>query len=99
MPHAQALVLTRDPSRAAAELTARLRHEFETEWAAEAGYVKLAEGMCSMHAWPEGLRLDAVAHTSDDLARVETFIADQLQAGQSGLRVDWRTRPLSEISR
>ena len=97
MPHAQALVLTRDPSRAAAELTGRLRHEFETEWAAEAGFVKLAEGTCSMHAWPEGLRLDASAKSGEDLARIETFIAEQLGAN-GGPPVVWRRRPLAELS-
>ena len=96
MPHAQALVIARDPSRIAAELTARLRHEFETEWAAEAGFVKLAEGTCSLYAWPEGLRLDAVAQSGDDLTRVEAFIREQLEANGVA-RVEWHRRPLSEI--
>lgn len=97
MPHAQALVLTRDASGTAAGLTARLRHEFETEWAAEAGYVKLAEGTCTMHAWPEGLRLDATAQSSAELARIESFIKAQLEPG--GVRVEWRRRPLAELPR
>ena len=97
MPHAQALVRTDDPSTPAAELARRLRHEFDTEWSAEAGYVKLAEGLCTFHSWPEGLRLDAFADTGERLGRVEEFIAQQLaQEGGSGLRVDWRRPPLSE---
>jgi hypothetical protein len=96
MPHAQALVIACDPSRVAADLMARLRHE--TEWAAEAGFVKLAEGTCSFYAWPEGLRLDAVAQSGEDLTRVEAFIREQLEA--NGVTcVEWRRRPLSEIPR
>jgi hypothetical protein len=97
MPHAQALVPTADPSTPAAELAGRLRHEFETEWSAESGYVKLAEGLCTFHSWPEGLRLDAFADSGEHLGRVEEFIAQQLaHEGTRGLRVDWRRRPLSE---
>lgn len=96
MPHAQALILTADPSTPAAGLARRLSHEFETEWSAEAGFVKLDEGLCTFHSWPEGLRLDAFADSSDHLARIETFIADQLQRDGT-LRVDWRRRPLAEL--
>ena len=96
MPHAQALVLTDDPSTPAAEMVRRLASEFETEWSAEAGYVRLAEGVCTFHAWPEGLRLDAFATSSDELGRVERFIAQQLTSGGGELRVDWRRRPLAE---
>ena len=97
MPHAQALVPTADPSTPAAELAQRLGHEFETEWSAESGYVKLTEGVCTFHSWPEGLRLDAFADTGERLDRVEEFIAQQLaHEGSRALRVDWRRRPLSE---
>ena len=94
MPHAQALVVTGDPSTPAAAMARRLRHEFETEWSAEAGFVKLAEGTCTFHSWPEGLRLDAFAESVERLARVEEFIGQQLER-ESGLRVDWRRRPFS----
>jgi len=93
--HAQALVLTPDPSSPAADLSRRLAHEFETEWSAEAGFVKLAEGICTFHSWPEGLRLDAFADSPDRLARVETFIAHQFEHYGS-LRVEWRRRPLAD---
>jgi hypothetical protein len=99
MPHAQALVLTDDPARPAGALARRLAHEFETEWAAESGFVRLAEGLCTFHSWPEGLRLDAFADTSELLGSVERFITEQLtgDAGvDAGLRVDWYRRPLSE---
>lgn len=96
MPHAQALVFTADPSTPAAELAGRLAHEFETEWSAEAGFVRLAEGVCTFHSWPEGLRLDAFAESGERLGRVEQFIAQQLEHGTGALHVDWRRRPLSE---
>ena len=96
MPHAQALVRTDDPSTPAAEMVRRLGSEFETEWSAEAGYVRLAEGLCTFHSWPEGLRLDAFAASGDALGRVERFIAEQLTSGPGELRVDWRRRPLAE---
>jgi len=94
MPHAQALILTPDPSTPAAALAQRLRHEFDTEWSAESGYVKLDEGICTFHSWPEGLRLDAFADSTNSLTRLETFIGDQL-ASESGLHVVWRRRPNS----
>jgi hypothetical protein len=97
VPHAQALVLTPDPSTPAAEMVRRLAEEFETEWSAEAGYVRLAEGLCTFHSWPEGLRLDAFAASGDQLGSIERFIAQQLASGGSAeLRVDWRRRPLAD---
>ena len=95
VPHAQALVLTADPSTPARNLAQRLSPQFETEWSAEAGFVKLDEGVCTFHSWPEGLRLDAFADSADRLARVERFIAQQLEH-VGGLHVHWRRRPLSE---
>ena len=73
----------------------RLAHEFETEWSAEAGFIRLDEGVCTFHSWPEGLRLDAFADSAERLTRLEHFIASQLETGGQ-LRVDWRRRPLSE---
>jgi hypothetical protein len=97
MPHAQALVITGDPSALAAELTRRLAGEFETEWSAEAGYVRGAAGVCTFHSWPEGLRLDAFADSGEHLGSIEQLITQQLmRAGDGSLRVDWRRRPLSE---
>jgi hypothetical protein len=46
--HAQALVRTERPSRYAAQLAKHLGHKVETEWSAEAGFVKLADGVCDM---------------------------------------------------
>jgi hypothetical protein len=96
VPHAQALVVTDDPSTPAAAMVRRLADEFETEWSAEAGYVQLAEGLCTFHAWPEGLRLDAYARSAEQLGRVERFIAQQLAIGAASLHVDWRRRPLAD---
>ncbi|MFN2461140.1 MAG: DUF2218 domain-containing protein [Candidatus Velthaea sp.] len=91
--HAQALVITPDPSAHAARLARRLGHEFETEWSAESGFVRLPEGSCDLHAWPEGLRLDAFADSGEGLARVEQFIKAQIEReAQPPVQVDWRRR-------
>lgn len=95
MPHAQALILTADPSTPAAAVAQRLSHEFQTEWSAEAGFVELAGGLCTFHSWPEGLRLDAFADSSEHLSRMETFIAQQFEH-DGALRVQWHRRPLAE---
>ncbi len=92
VPHAQALIPTADPSTPAAAMVRRLAPEFETEWSAEAGYVRLDEGICTFHSWPEGLRLDAFAPSSEKLGHVERFIAQQLASGEAPLNVDWRRR-------
>lgn len=91
MPHAQALATTLDPSTAAAEVVRGLAGDFETEWSAEAGFVRTPDGFCTFHSWPEGLRLEAFADTGSQLARVERFIAQQFCNG--GLRIEWRRRP------
>jgi hypothetical protein len=94
VPHAQALANTSDPSTLAAQVVRRLAPEFETEWSAEAGFIRMPEGLCTFHSWPEGLRLDAFADTGDQLFRIEQFIAERF--GSSGLRIDWRRRPRAE---
>jgi hypothetical protein len=94
MFHAQALVLTDQPSQVAAHVAAELGLEFTTEWAAESGSVELPDGICDMHAWPEGLRLDAFAQTSDGLARVEDVVKRRLEhLSAEHLNVDWYRRP------
>jgi hypothetical protein len=92
--HAQALVRTDRPSRYAAQLAKHLGHKVETEWSAEAGYVKLTDGVCDMHAWPEGLRLDAYADTYDGLAHVEDVVKRHLERWGEGdtLKVEWQLR-------
>jgi hypothetical protein len=95
MYHAQALVLTARPSAFAAHAAAELGLEFTTEWSAESGTVELPDGVCDMHAWPEGLRLDAFASTSDGLARIEDVLKTRLEHLGKGeqLNVDWYRRP------
>jgi hypothetical protein len=95
MLHAQALVLTDRPSHFASRVAADLGLEFTTEWGAEAGSVELPDGICDMHAWPEGLRLDAFAETRDGLTRVEDVVARHLEhvSGTEPLRVEWYRRP------
>jgi hypothetical protein len=95
MFHAQALVVTDRPSHVAAHVAAELGLEFTTEWAAESGCVELPDGICDMHAWPEGLRLDAFAETSDGLARVEDVVKRRLEhlGADEHINVEWYRRP------
>jgi hypothetical protein len=95
MFHAQALVVTDHPSQVAAHAVAELGLEFTTEWAAEAGSVELPDGICDMHAWPEGLRLDAFAETKDGLARVEDIVKRRLEHlnANDSINVEWYRRP------
>jgi hypothetical protein len=95
MFHAQALVITDQPSRLAAHAAAEFGLEFATEWSAESGSVELPDGVCDMNAWPEGLRLDAFAPTRDGLARIEDAVKTRLEhLGKSDhLNVDWYRRP------
>jgi hypothetical protein len=95
MYHAQALVVTARPSQFAAHAAAELGLEFTTEWSAESGTVELPDGVCDMHAWPEGLRLDAFAPTRDGLARIEDVLKTRLEHLGKGehLNVDWYRRP------
>jgi hypothetical protein len=95
MFHAQALVLTDHPSAVAAHVAAELGLEFTKEWAAEAGCVELPDGICDMHAWPEGLRLDAFAPTRAGLDRVADVVKRRLEhlGANDHLNVDWHHRP------
>ena len=95
MFHAQALVLTDEPSTYGARVADDLGLEFTTEWSAAAGSVELPDGVCDMHAWPEGLRLDAFAATRDGLARVEDLVKRHLEHVSEGnrLTVEWYRRP------
>jgi len=97
MLHTQALVQTDRPSQIAATVAADLGMEFTTEWSAEAGSIALPDGICDMHAWPEGLRLDAFAETSDGLGRIEDVVKRHLERAGTGGEVDveWHRRPLS----
>jgi hypothetical protein len=97
MLHTQALVETDRPSQIAATVAADLGMEFTTEWSAEAGSIALPDGICDMHTWPEGLRLDAFAETSDGLERIEDVVKRHLEraAAGGGVDVEWHRRPLS----
>jgi hypothetical protein len=91
MLHTQALVVTESPSQLAAAVVDHLGMEFRTEWSAEAGSIALPDAVCDLHAWPEGLRLDAWAADADALARVESVVGHEL--ARAGAPVDWRRRP------
>ncbi len=97
MLHAQALVRTARPSQVASKVVADLGLEFRTEWSAEAGTIALPDGICDMHSWPEGLRLDAFAETSEGLGRIEDVVKRQLERAGNGdaVAVEWYRRPLS----
>jgi hypothetical protein len=94
--HAQAFIPTPRPSDYANQVAKDLGMEFETEWSAEAGYIRLPDGVCDMHAWPEGLRLDAFAEGHDSLLRVEELVKRSLERRGEGerLTVEWRLRPV-----
>jgi hypothetical protein len=91
--HAQALVRTDTPARYAAELARELGREYEAEWSAEAGSIKLPDGVCDMHSWPEGLRLDAFADSAAGLTRIEQTVQRQLARADDRLVVEWYLRP------
>ena len=95
MFHAQAFVPTQHPSQMGARVAAELGLEFTTEWAAEAGCVELPDGICDMHAWPEGLRLDAFAPTRAGLDRVADVVKRRLEHLSASDRLDvaWYHRP------
>ena len=95
MLHAQALVRTLRPSQIASKVVADLGLEFRTEWSAEAGSIALPDGICDMHAWPEGLRLDAFAESSAALGRIEDVVSRQVERATNGDRVvvEWYRRP------
>jgi len=90
--HAQALVYSDDPSALGARIIASLRDAFRTEWAAEAGSVADANGMCLLHAWPEGLRLDAYAENDAALDRVETALSKAIAEAAGVSTIDWYRR-------
>lgn len=48
-----------------------------------------------MHAWPEGLRLDAFAEAHDGLMRVEELVKRHLErrGSKEPIVVEWRLRP------
>ena len=98
--HAQALVRTTRASQYGAQIASELSHEFDTEWAAESGMISLPDGICDMHTWPEGLRLDVFAESREGLARIEEVVRHQLQrAGAAeSLCVEWRLRPAFSLS-
>ena len=83
------------PSQVAAKVAADLGLEFRTEWSAEAGTIALPDGVCDMHSWPEGLRLDAFAETSEGLGRIEDVVKRQLERAGNGdaVAVEWFRRP------
>jgi hypothetical protein len=86
--HAQALVMTADPSA----LGERVAHALSGVWQASAGSARAGAATVDFHAWPDGLRLDAYATSEDELAAAERAVSEAVAA--SGARaIDWRTRP------
>jgi hypothetical protein len=93
MLHAQALVYTADPSGLGERIARDLAATHRTEWAAEAGSVTAADGVCEMHSWPEALRLDAFAASDAALDRVEDLMSEAIAAGSMTAVVEWYRRP------
>ena len=86
--HAQALVATPDP----ATFGEKVVRELAGEWGAAAGSVRAAGVTCDVHAWPDGLRLDAYADTEAELSAAERALND-LVTRMGGSAIDWHTRP------
>jgi hypothetical protein len=95
--HAQALVVTADPSARGEQLTRELSGAYRTEWAAEAGRIAGGSATCDLHSWPDALRLDAFAETDADLTDLERAVTVAVERiGRSeNLHVDWYRRPTS----
>ena len=62
------------------------------EWGAAAGSVRAAGATCEVHAWPDGLRLDAYADTEAELSAAERALND-LVTRMGASAIDWYTRP------
>jgi hypothetical protein len=86
--HAQALVPASDPST----LGETVARELASEWGAAATSIRTAGASCEIHAWPEGLRLDAYADSEPELMACERALNDVVtKTGASP--VDWQIRP------
>lgn len=88
MLHGQALVENTDP----VTLGEKVAHDLGGEWGAAAGSVRVAGATCDVHAWPDGLRLDAYAETEAELGAAERAVSDAFSR-LGAKAVDWRTRP------
>ena len=95
MLHAQAIVYSSDPSALGERIVDDLAGAFRTQWSAEAGSVAVDDGVVELHAWPEGLRLDAFADTDAALDRVETAVSGAIGEVAGVGYVDWYRRQTS----
>jgi hypothetical protein len=87
--HAQALLVTTTDPATFGEDVAR---ELAGYWYAAAGNVR-AEGVTvDIHAWPDGLRLDAYADTEAELSAAERALSDLVTRMGAGT-IEWHTRP------
>jgi len=86
--HAQALVPTSDPSGFGENVTRALGGE----WGAAASSVHVVGASCDIHAWPDGLRLDAYADNEAELMAGERALNDVVTR-MGANAIDWYTRP------
>jgi len=86
--HAQALVPATDPSA----LGAALVRAFGGGWQASAGSIRTGAAMVDVQAWPDGVRLDAYAHSEAELREGERAVSEAL-ARLDVSSVAWHTRP------
>jgi hypothetical protein len=61
-------------------------------WSAAAGTVRAAGVTCEIHAWPDGLRLDAYADSEAELSSAERALSD-LVTRMGAATIEWHTRP------
>lgn len=87
--HAQALVITTADPATFGENVAR---ELNGYWSAAAGNVRAAKVTCDIHAWPDGLRLDAYADSEAELSSAERAL-NEVVARMGAGTIEWHTRP------
>ena len=85
--HAQALVPASDPSTLG-EMVAR---EFAGQWGAAATSLQTHGASCEIHAWPDGLRLDAYADSEPELMACERALNDVVTR-MGANAIEWHTR-------
>lgn len=86
--HAQALVPTPDPPR----LGENVARELAGEWGAAASSFRVVGVVCDIHAWPDGLRVDAYADSEAELLAGERALNDVVTR-MGANAIDWYTRP------
>jgi hypothetical protein len=86
--HAQALIETADPT----DVGERLAQAFAGEWRASAGSLHIGDVTVDLHAWPDGIRVDAYAPGDETLHQAEASLGAALDRLHERAPA-WRVRP------